>query len=326
MAKPHDVPDQHRGLTDTVYTCVDPDRRNEALSVLLTGRATEPIPPIGAFLETVQDPQQLLRDGLWAAYQDQVPVAAVMVVPNPGRTAMLFICPVQDRGRVVTTGRLVRVACEQQNPNEIRLVQALMEAGQKLEIDALVRGGFTELAHLLYMSRGLDRAGLSPFSLDASLHPLRFITWQPAYRELFAGAILSSYENTLDCPRLVGKRDIDDIIAGHMATGRFLPQLWRALLDEGDRPVAVMLLNRVPHTRAVELVYLGIAPPWRGKGLGRRLLAHGLQASIEHGVDEILLAVDEANTPAVRLYRSMWFKPKARKLALMFELPVATQA
>jgi mycothiol synthase len=84
------------------------------------------------------------------------------------------------------------------------------------------------------------------------------------------------------------------------------------------RPVAVMLLNLVPQRRSAELVYLGIAPAWRGKGLGRRLLQHGLSVTHRHGASSLSLAVDDQNAPAVRLYESLRFSPHARKRAMIF--------
>jgi ribosomal protein S18 acetylase RimI-like enzyme len=133
---------------------------------------------------------------------------------------------------------------------------------------------------------------------------------------LFARAILASYEQTMDCPGLLGLREVDDIIAGHMATGRFDPSLWYAFY-QGDVPVGVMLLGILPPHRSGELIYLGIAPAYRGKGLARPILEHGLGELSARDTTRLLLAVDEANQPAIRLYRHLKFRTSARKAALI---------
>jgi len=44
---------------------------------------------------------------------------------------------------------------------------------------------------------------------------------------------------------------------------------------------------------------------------------YAIGVSSEYGAREILLAVDENNTPALKLYQSLKFTPTARKLAML---------
>lgn len=50
---------------------------------------------------------------------------------------------------------------------------------------------------------------------------------------------------------------------------------------------------------------VGVRRDWRGKGLGRAVLAHGLNRLREAGYKTAALMVDSENTAAVNLYRSM---------------------
>jgi mycothiol synthase len=50
-------------------------------------------------------------------------------------------------------------------------------------------------------------------------------------------------------------------------------------------------------------------PEWRGRGLGRALLAAGLTHAYERGARSIALSVDGSNTAALQLYRSAGFMP-----------------
>src|SRR5690606_32125084 len=101
---------------------------------------------------------------------------------------------------------------------------------------------FAPLAKLVYMQRATEQLG-SRVAQEEFGHGLRTIHWSEAVADVFARAILASYEDTLDCPKLLGLRDIDDVITGHKATGRFEPSMWTVLLDADDQPAAVMLLN-----------------------------------------------------------------------------------
>ena len=314
-----DVRSQPGGAPSIEVGRVKPAQQDEALSLLLTGRLGARQAVAVQLIDDIKR-QRTPLDEFWAARHEGQLRAVMLFIPNPGRTAMSFICPIRDDDTVVFASQLVRVACEGLDPVRVGLVQALLDHQQRREAKALTMGGFTELASLLYMHRPLAARDQDALTWGAISHPMRLVTWSEANRGYFAKGIEASYEATLDCPQLVGVRGIDDIIAGHMAAGQFTPDLWFALLD-GDEPAAVMLLNPTPERGAIELVYLGVAPRWRGGGIGRQLLNHALAASTGYGAHEMLLAVDEDNAPALGLYRSMRFAPKARKLALIRTLP-----
>ena len=53
-----------------------------------------------------------------------------------------------------------------------------------------------------------------------------------AVHALFAETILQTYRDSLDCPGLNGVRQIEDIIAGHKASGEFDPALWFLLCEQ----------------------------------------------------------------------------------------------
>ncbi|HSV13144.1 MAG TPA: GNAT family N-acetyltransferase, partial [Tepidisphaeraceae bacterium] len=135
----------------------------------------------------------------------------------------------------------------------------------------------------------------------------------------FAAAIIASYENSLDCPPLNGIRDVEDIIAGHKAAGEFDPADWFVLMHH-EAPVAVLLLSRTIHGDAMELVYLGVAPQARGHGLGDHLMRIAAHRMIERKIRRMTLAVDNLNTPALRLYHRHGLQRVASKLAMMRRL------
>ena len=101
--------------------------------------------------------------------------------------------------------------------------------------------------------------------------------------------------------------------------GRFEPKLWSAYYRD-DQPVAVLLLNRLIDRAELELVYLGLSPAFRGKGLGKRLMQHALSLARAHNDTGIHLAVDQQNAPAMQLYKGLGFRATGRKVAMIYIL------
>lgn len=283
--------------------------------MLLTGRRDAGEHAVRPFLSFAQE-NDLDLSQLWVAWDGRRMSAAALIVPGVGRTAMLFLSPVSSSGRVVVSGRLIAHAAAQIDPEEVSLVQALLDHGQTQQQRAVEAGGFRFLADLAYMHRaGKHGDPLPPVRLgDATLTP---ILWSESARPLFTTAIEASYEGTLDCPGLLGLRTTDDILAGHMATGRFRPEDWAVWAAADGRPAAVLLLAESATGVGVELVYLGVSPFARGHGLAKALMRHALDRTARHGRGDLVLAVDDRNAPALHLYRGLGFRTSARKTALI---------
>ena len=105
---------------------------------------------------------------------------------------------------------------------------------------------------------------------------------------------------------LNGQRTIDEIIIGHQAEGKFDPtRWWLAYLDA--QPVGVMLLAELLDGLTWDLSYLGIVPEYRQRGYGGRC-CDGMQNAIDQKAASLIAAVDDRNTPALKLYRAAGFE------------------
>jgi len=96
---------------------------------------------------------------------------------------------------------------------------------------------------------------------------------------------------------------------------RFQPELWKIAWD-GER-VAGMVLNYVDERRndwvGIKSGYtqdIFVLPPWRRRGLARKLLTESIRMFADMGMEETLLAVDSENPyRANDLYESLGYRP-----------------
>jgi ribosomal protein S18 acetylase RimI-like enzyme len=234
-----------------------------------------------------------------------------MVLGNPGRTGFLFISPPRESG--VETEALVKVVASASTAAlaaGLSFTQALVSPEAKDNVTVLLAAGYEVLADLLYLKLDLDDEG-APDEGDADL------TWRRygQYTEEQLGQIvLASYEGSLDCPRLAGVRRIADVIAGHKSTGVFRPETWWVAERSGS-PAACILVNDSITPGMAEVVYMGVAPAHRGRGLGRAMLRRAARVTRAGGLHAVTLAVDSRNVHAGRLYEAEGFRQTDRRTA-----------
>lgn len=213
-------------------------------------------------------------------------------------------------GRRAVALALVRSALDDLRARGFQLAQALLDESSPAHAAAdLEAGGMPHVTDLVY--------------LEADTHPslpippeLPIFDWSafgPATEVAFRQVLQETYIDSLDMPELEGLRSLDDVLASHQASGRFVPERWRMGRARGVPGAgAVLLLSEIPDRDAWEVAYLGITPAGRGRGLGRSVLAHALDLARPHAA-RIELAVDIRNLPAHNLYRSAGFRPFDRR-------------
>jgi GNAT superfamily N-acetyltransferase len=79
--------------------------------------------------------------------------------------------------------------------------------------------------------------------------------------------------------------------------------------------MGVVLTAETPGRASLEVVYMGVSPPWRGKGVGDMLLMRAVQRARALRLNDITLAVDGINVAARRLYERWSFVETARRRA-----------
>ncbi len=139
----------------------------------------------------------------------------------------------------------------------------------------------------------------------------------------FAKLIEQTYSQTQDCPTLNRLRTAEQTMRGYAVSPSRAGQFWFAVYEPGSEresigdPVGVLILGVHGPAQAsdddpppvVELVYMGLVPAARGRGLGRSLLTHAMTAARTIGAERLILAVDQNNSPAVDHYRAAGLEP-----------------
>ncbi|MGD0768357.1 MAG: GNAT family N-acetyltransferase [Tepidisphaeraceae bacterium] len=242
---------------------------------------------------------------------------AVLPILNPGKTLLLLTSFRMDDSVVPAVSRLVAEICGHFARQGVQLAQVLLEPQHDSARRLFATAGFIDIAELIYLQGQVPRHAKSA----AVPQGMRWLDYSAETHGLFAEAILQTYRDSLDCPALSGLRDIEDVISGHQATGQFDPTLWRLLLQD-DRPMGVLLLSGIPQSDGTELVYLGVVPEARGRGLGTILMRHAMELTLREHKRRLSLAVDSRNGPALKLYYRFGMQQVATRWAMIRDLRV----
>ncbi len=253
---------------------------------------------------------------------------ACLVVLGAGRTAMLFLSEPPRGGDAggIEAGAAERRACldsachwlKTERRELVRIAQVLPDPGSDWAHRSCAAASFVRVGDLRYLRRPLaDKVPGDPVATwPAGVEVQRLDEVPEASRDTkLIAALERSYEHTLDCPELCGIRETPDVLASHRAIGVFDPKMWWLAFAEGESH-GCMLLNRCPEQRTIELVYLGLSPRLRGRGLAKLLMNHGLhRGRTADPTASMTCAVDDRNTPARKLYESLGFREFSRRVA-----------
>ena len=272
-----------------------------------------------------------LRLSWFTAGEDNLVRQACLTVPGAGRTAVIYVSEPPRSGDagghesgVRERAALVSAACSalaSEHAGRVRIVQALPDPGERWATGAYARVPMRHVGNLAYMRR-------PPRPTDKSLTPkashgagIEIVPGRSVDDDAVVRAMDASYEATLDCPELCGLRGTSEILASHKSVGVMDRSLWWVVTERGE-PKGCAIFAPCPAQRGFELVYVGLAPGLRGRGIGRSLLNLGIAscAAISPAWS-MTCAVDERNAPAIRMYESLGFRSFAKRVAFVKPVP-----
>lgn len=288
----------------------------EPTPIIIRGLPADPAAALDLLVQGWTEPERSLQRGLLenalasgarddffcvrALVGDKL-VGVALAQKLPGRTAAVWPPQVANQSPTDLATRLLIDLDEPLQSAGIRMAQALLALDQVAEEARFLTAGYTTAATLLYMACDGASFPVQPPALDLELEPVT-----PASESRLAALIESSYQGTLDCPLLNGLRTTDDVLAGYRAVGTHRPALW-LLASRGQEDVGCLILADHPEVDHLELVYLGLTPAARGKGLGLALTRQAMWVARQLKRQRVVLAVDAANAPAIRLYEAAGF-------------------
>jgi mycothiol synthase len=193
-----------------------------------------------------------------------------------------------------------------------QMAQSLISAGDDASSTLFSSGGFSKAADLLYLAVDVNGAAERP------VLPFELETYAPKHEKRWLELIDRTYAGTLDCPLIDGLRKTEDVFAGYRAVGEFRPELWHIAVHNGA-DVGCLLVNLHPDVGHAEIVYVAVVPEVRGRGWGLALTRYAQWLASQTNSQRLVLAVDAANEPAIRLYsqarfdvfdrRAVWIQP-----------------
>lgn len=240
--------------------------------------------------------------------------AAAFLTRHAGRTAMVSVTAPRSASEAHQWAPLAAAALSRAAPLDVDVLQALVDPVHRHTVTLLELGGLRTIGTLAYLERALSAT--IPSTQGAGANGVRIGPWDPADHRLLESMLEDSYIDTRDCPGLAQMRRTSDIVEGHMATGEFDPSMWWIMHDEHG-PCGLALLSAVPAAQCVEVVYFGLSPRVRGRGLARVLLGHAIGSLAGRRERTVALACDEGNNPALRLYQSFGFVRRLSRVALV---------
>lgn len=240
-----------------------------------------------------------------------------LLVPGAGRTVVLFLSSPGggDAERIEELAAILEAAIANA-PRRTAIAQAILNLDDAGPRKALESASFLCAGTLSYLRRPPTPIENPPSPDSGWPEGISVERASPIDDTDLALALERSYEKTLDCPELCGMRATRDVIASHRATGVWDPELWWLVRDHGA-PVGAALLSPSPSQQHSELVYMGLAPGARGRGVASRLLSLGLHRTLARYAFPVTCAVDERNLPAQKLYERAGFAAFERRIAFV---------
>jgi ribosomal protein S18 acetylase RimI-like enzyme len=256
---------------------------------------------------------ELDRGGIKVVRGEQGLAGALISAPVAGAGGIIWPPAVAaPLHREAVEDRLVGEALHWLQGQGAKLAQCLLSEPEVAMGDSLVRNGFARVTDLWY-----TRHVLTGIDARAPTETLTLETYAECDRGVFQQTLLRSYEGTRDCPEVNGIRTIEEVIAGHKNQGTYDPDLWWLARVRGT-PAGVMLLTEMVEWRGWDLIYLGVVPEQRRRGVGRELTEYALRAARAAGQRQLTLSVDVRNEPAWNLYHSLGFEAYERRTVFLW--------
>lgn len=303
---------RHAADTLSIIPC-PPEKRREALLQLAAAHDPAQQAALSAGVKAMQDQLDAQWEGLWISLEGQQLTGAVWVQPLPLNMAQLWLPNVEGDHR----NALIETARAWVMEQQLTLCHIEVPPDATHTKAQLLAHGMEPLVSLRCLRASTDNR----LAVTAPPASLRWTPWEmltPAQQHTLLTAVGHA---SLDCCLLREILSVEDLLAGFYQQDAHAPAHWYALwVDESPTPVGVLLLAPRHEVNRWELMLMGVVPEWRRQGLGRYILNDALTLAQQAGARELLLSVDQDNTPACDLYSRAGFSEYARQQVLAWRV------
>jgi mycothiol synthase len=247
---------------------------------------------------------EIAADGVIVCRDGDKLVGVMVALAMAGAAALIW--PPQTGGgpeQPAIEDKLIDCAVAWLRQNGCKLAQALLGPDDTSAAQPLMRRGFLRITNLHYLQKNLTPACFE----ETEPTRLGCQDYATCDRALFEATLLRSYQDTLDCPELNDVRTAGEVIDGYRAVPGCREDGWWLAWHE-DRPVGVLIVAPTQGLPTWELLYVGLVPEVRGRGLGTELTRKALAVAWAAGAERMTLTVDSRNHPARRLYAALGFE------------------
>ncbi|MCE9532869.1 MAG: GNAT family N-acetyltransferase [Planctomycetes bacterium] len=280
---------------------LDERQRREALALQFTNQPDDERPEKIESASAALQSGQLDASGLLTAWIGKHLVGVLVVEFMPGSGASYWPHHVEPIAECIAVeDALLSRASDLLRDRRIKVAQSLIPSGGTEIRQALERHGFLYVTRVWRMNADVRAIKIRPIA------DLQMDAWDSANGSTFLNVLMQTFTGTLDAPELDGTRTPAEVLAGHQASAPDQSRWWLARWK--GEPAGVLILAQAGSPEVLDLAYLGVAPAWRGRGIGSAMLSFSLEKTAELGGRAMTLLVDERNWPALELYREAGFQ------------------
>jgi ribosomal protein S18 acetylase RimI-like enzyme len=255
-------------------------------------------------------------ESFWGGYRAGALVGIIRVQVLPGRSAVLAAPRMLTDASTDTAVSFLKAVLHALKTHDVQIVQALVKDIHSADAQLLTAAGLKHAADLEYL---VSLANAFPES--APTGELTFRAYTEREHSNFAALVETTYVDSQDCPAAAGLRAIDDVLAGYRGSAVFEsakenPAQWIIASSDGADVGCLIIADEPDHNQS-ELMYIGVVPEARSRGLGLSLVRYAQWMTRTSGRSRLVLAVDAAIDPAFAMYTAAGFITWDRQSVLL---------
>ncbi|QDT63719.1 GNAT family N-acetyltransferase [Calycomorphotria hydatis] len=269
------------------------------------------------------DPARHAKDLLLLHDSGQFPLDVLLLAESEGQSVGATLSVLQNDGTMMVwlpqaESEEIRAMLLEEQVRQLLLArsiygQCLITKDTPQDHQLLTQFGFQSVASLEFLRHKLTQIPQVETGSEFS-----FIAYDPHHdQQRLERLIEETYQQSADCPVLVGRRTGQHAVKSHQSVGDFHPDLWRIYQQDG-RDVGVVLLSDHHAQNSRELVYMGVIPSARGQQLGLTMVHTALREAAKDNRAELLLGVDASNSYAAEIYNRLGFETFAQRTAYLW--------